>query len=56
MLRHCVQVTGAFALCVAAGTAAAESPPSSVDPFRLYGHFATRQLSPEIVVAMPPAG
>ncbi|WP_374448888.1 glycosyltransferase family 4 protein [Stella sp.] len=30
--------------------------PRAEDPFRIYGHFATRQLSPEIVVGLPPAG
>ncbi|HKP25991.1 MAG TPA: DUF6134 family protein [Dongiaceae bacterium] len=38
MLRHWVQVTSALALCSVAGLAAAESPPSAVDPFRLYGN------------------
>ena len=30
--------------------------PRAEDPFRLYGHFATRQLSGDLVVSMPPAG
>ncbi|MCC7272571.1 MAG: glycosyltransferase family 4 protein [Alphaproteobacteria bacterium] len=30
--------------------------PRVEDPFRLYGHFATRQVVPEMVVALPPAG
>ncbi len=30
--------------------------PRVEDPFRLYGHFATRQLSGDMVIAMPPAG
>lgn len=38
MLRHWVQVMSALALCFAAGTAAADSPPPAVDPFRLYGN------------------
>jgi hypothetical protein len=38
MLRHWVQVTGALALCSAAGMAAADSLPLAVDPFRLYGN------------------
>ena len=41
MLRHWVQVTSAFALCSAAGLAAADSPPPAVDPFRLYGNQIT---------------
>jgi len=38
VLRHWVQVTSALALCSAAGLAAADSPPSALDPFRLYGN------------------
>jgi hypothetical protein len=38
VLRHWVQVTSALALCSASGLAAAESPPSAADPFRLYGN------------------
>ena len=38
MLRHWVQVTSALALCSAAGLAAADSPLSALDPFRLYGN------------------
>lgn len=30
--------------------------PRTEDPFRLYGHFATRQLSGDLVVALPPDG
>lgn len=30
--------------------------PRAEDPFRLYGHFATRQLTAEMTVAMAPAG
>ncbi|MGE0716063.1 MAG: glycosyltransferase family 4 protein [Alphaproteobacteria bacterium] len=30
--------------------------PRNEDPFRLYGHFATRQLGPELTVSLPPAG
>ena len=30
--------------------------PRTEDPFRLYGHFATRQLSHDAVVALSPAG
>ena len=41
MLRHWVQVTGALALCSAAGMAAADPPPLAVDPFRLYGNQIT---------------
>ena len=41
MLRHCVQVMSALALCSAAGTAAADSPPPAVYPFRLYGNQIT---------------
>ena len=37
MLRRWVNITGALALCSAAGIAAADSPPPAVDPFRLYG-------------------
>jgi hypothetical protein len=32
-----MQVTGALALCTAAGTAVADSTSSAIDPFRLYG-------------------
>jgi hypothetical protein len=38
VLRHWVQVTSALALCSAAGLAAADSPLSALDPFRLYGN------------------
>jgi hypothetical protein len=40
MLRHWVAVvsTSVLALCSAAGNAAAESPSSAADPFRLYGN------------------
>jgi hypothetical protein len=41
MLRHCVQVISALALCSAAGIASADSPPPAVDPFRLYGNQIT---------------
>ncbi|BBK40562.1 hypothetical protein STVA_05820 [Allostella vacuolata] len=30
--------------------------PRVEDPFRLYGHFATRQLAGEMVIGLPPAG
>ncbi|BBK29795.1 glycosyl transferase family 1 [Stella humosa] len=30
--------------------------PRVEDPFRLYGHFASRQLSADLVLALPPAG
>ena len=38
MLRHWVQVVSVFVLCFAAGSAAADSPPSAIDPFQLYGN------------------